>query len=263
MRLGVLRGRDHTGVGRIACLAEGAVALAISRGGAAKRYSYVDPNEDAVGFATGPGGVLLAVADGHGGHEASEQVVGELLTHAAGWIGERPWSEPWEHAAGDAICRLHDGVRYRAAGGVNPESRTTLSFALVRPAEDLWAWASVGDSHIFRVSDEPTLECGPHSGKLLFLGAPTREGDDLGLRCGQEALARVRGLALVSDGISERGIGVADPPAAVTRAIEAGMRHPTELRPLETARTLAEIAVASHRDQEAGDNVACAFWLRH
>jgi len=262
MRVGALRGQDHTGIGRIACVAEGSVALALSRGGAAKRYAYVDPNEDAVGFALGPGGLVLVVADGHGGHQASERAIGELLAHAAGWTGQRPPDVPWEHAALHAVEKVHDGIRARAARGDPPGSRTTLSFALVRPAEDYWAWASVGDSHVFRVSDEPTIECGPNTGKLLFLGAPSREADELGLRLGHEPLIGVRGLALASDGLSERGIGVADPAAAVTDAVTRGAVHPLELRPLETARALTETSLDSHRKQDAGDNIACAVWLR-
>jgi hypothetical protein len=262
MRAGALRGQEHTGIGRLACLSEGAAALALSRGGAPKRYAYADPNEDATGFALGPGGALLALADGHSGHQASEQAVGELLARAAGWLAEAPSEEPWEHAAARTVAEVHDAIRARGARGGNPASRTTLCFALIRPAEDVWAWASVGDSHVFRLSADPAVECGPHSGKNAFLGSPSRESDELGLRSGHEPLVAVQGVALASDGLSERGIGVADPPAAVAEAAAAGTAHAPHLRPLETARALAEIAMASHRRQDAGDNIACAVWIR-
>ena len=262
MRVGVLLGREHTDIGRVACVAEGSLALAISRGGAAKRYAYRDPNEDAVGFAHGPGGVMLAVADGHGGHEAAEQAVNAVLGLAADWTGVSLPQEPWEHAAARFVARTHDAIRERGVRGGRPEARTTLGFALARPAEDWWAWASAGDSHIFRMAAEDAIECGPNTGKLLFLGTPMHEADELGLRVGREPLNGVRGLALSSDGLSERGIGVADPPGAVREAMATGAGYAPGLRPLETARALVETALAAHRSQDAGDNIACAIWLR-
>lgn len=262
MRVGVLRGRDHTGIGRVACLAEGALGLAISRGGATKRYAHRDPNEDAVGFAHGPGGVVLAIADGHGGHQASEQAVEELIALAADWTGPTQPPEPWEHAAARFVTRIHDAIRAAGASGGNPGARTTLSFASIRPLEDRWAWAAVGDSHVFRLAGDDAVECGAGDGAPRFLGSPAREGDELDLRLGHEPLPGMRGLVLVSDGLSERGIGVADPPGAVAEAVALGARHPLHLRPLESARTLVEIALDSHRRHDAGDNVACAIWLR-
>lgn len=262
MRVGVLRGREYTDIGRVACVAEGSLALAISRGGAVKRYPYSDPNEDAVGFAHGTGGVMLAVADGHGGHEAAELAVNEVLALAADWIGAALPRESWEDAAARFVAHTHDAIRTRGVSGGRPEARTTLGFALARPAEDWWAWASAGDSHIFGMAADAASEFGPNPGKMLFLGSPMREADELGLRVGREPLTGVRGLALSSDGLSERGIGVVDPPHAVGDAFATGAGHPPEVRPLETARALVEIALASHRSHDAGDNIACAIWLR-
>src|SRR3972149_99852 len=71
MRSGLLHGREHTKIGAVAALAEGRCAIALSRGGYAKGYVHRDPNEDAAAFAFGAEGMLLAVADGHGGHEAA------------------------------------------------------------------------------------------------------------------------------------------------------------------------------------------------
>jgi serine/threonine protein phosphatase PrpC len=262
MRKGVLRGREHTGIGQIACVAEGDLAAAISRGGAPKRYAYSDPNEDAVGFGQGPGGRVLVVAAGHGGHQASEQAVNEVLALAADWTRERLPAEPWEHAASRIVAHIHDAIRTSGVSDGYLDSRTTLAFAVVRPAEGLWCWASVGDSHIFRSLSGETSEFGPNQGKLLFLGAPMRESDELGLRFGHEPLAGVRSLTLASDGISERGIGVDDPAGAVADALASRCENAAHLRPLETARALTEIALASHRSHDAGDNIACAVWLR-
>ena len=97
MRKGVLRGREHTGIGQIACVAEDELALAISRGGAAKRYAYKDPNEDAAGFATGTGGRLLAVAD-----VGCDQGVGEYLDDR---IGSRAADLGDQPGAGQDVAR--------------------------------------------------------------------------------------------------------------------------------------------------------------
>ena len=64
MRTALLRGREHVELGAVAAVAEAGVAIALSRGGAAKRYPHSDPNEDAAGFATADAGVCAAVADG-------------------------------------------------------------------------------------------------------------------------------------------------------------------------------------------------------
>lgn len=260
MRSGVLCGREHRVIGRIACIAEGPLALAISRGGARKTYSHRDPNEDCAGFAHGPGGALLVVADGHGGYEASEQAVGELIELGREWIAGPEPSGEWDRRAAEATAQIHTGVVVRGTQGGSPDTRTTLCFALVRPAEGWVAWASVGDSHVFRVDEGGVEELDP-SQEMIFLGSPTRTADELGLRCGHAPLAGLRGLVLATDGISERGIGVTQPARAVADALARGAEHEPGLRPLETARDLTETALAAHRRNEAGDNFATAVWL--
>ena len=90
MRSALLRGRDHTRLGITAAVAEGRAAIALSRGGAPKSYRYRDPNEDVALFAEGEGGILLAVADGHGGCDAAETAVEKLLaSFAPAWTGLR------------------------------------------------------------------------------------------------------------------------------------------------------------------------------
>ena len=69
-------------------------------------------------------------------------------------------------------------------------------------------------------------------------------------------------MLLVTDGISERGIGVDAPEAAVLESVERAGRAESQLRPLEAARTAVELALAAHRRNGAGDNVASAVvWL--
>ena len=59
VRSAQLHGRDVEAIGAIESVAEGPAAIALSRGGSAKRYEHVDRNEDACSFTIGPGGVLI------------------------------------------------------------------------------------------------------------------------------------------------------------------------------------------------------------
>ena len=67
---------------------------------------------------------------------------------------------------------------------------------------------------------------------------------------------------LATDGLSERGIGVEAPAAAVADAVDRAGRTDEPVRPLEAARGTVETALAAQRAQGAGDNVASAVaWL--
>jgi hypothetical protein len=70
-----LHGADHRVLGEIASIAEGGAAIALSRGGAPKRYAHADPNEDAAGFAVSGWGALAVIADAHAGHQAARAAV--------------------------------------------------------------------------------------------------------------------------------------------------------------------------------------------
>ena len=88
MRTALLLGRDHLELGAIGAISEGAVAIALSKGGALKTYPHIDPNEDAAAFAIGAAGLFVAVADGHHGAEGAELALEHLLVHCApGWTG--------------------------------------------------------------------------------------------------------------------------------------------------------------------------------
>jgi serine/threonine protein phosphatase PrpC len=261
MQSGVLRGRDHIDLGGIAAIAEGHTAVALSRGGAPKTYSHKDPNEDAAAFAHGDGGSLLAVADGHGGHEAAELALETLLaTCAPDWTGPRAAPGPWPTLASGAVARVHAAILGSVARGGNAAARTTLTFALVRPREDRFAWASIGDSHVFRVDASRAIELGsPVEETVHFLGSPSRTPETLRMRSGSEALGKTLALVLVTDGLSERGIGVDAPAAAVAAATAHAAAVKPELRPLEAARQILERALEAHRLHRAGDNIATAL----
>jgi hypothetical protein len=260
----LLRGGDHEGVGEIAAIAEGAVAVALSRGGCAKQYPHRHPNEDAAGFARGGSGVLLAVADAHAGREASELAVQALLARCgAAWTGAG--APAWPEAAREALAGVHAEVVAASVRAGNETTRTTLAFALVRPEDDLLAWASLGDSHVFRAGAGGVEELAAgREDPSWFVGSAARAPEDLAarLRAGHGPLAAARAVVLVTDGLSEQGIGVDDPAAAVGEALAAAAAEAPDLRALCCARALLTRAFEAHRRHGGGDNLGAAVWLR-
>ncbi len=260
------RGRAHTEMGAIAAIAEDACAVALSRGGARKPYAHKDPNEDVAGFVRGEAGALLAVADGHSGFEASEIALTSLLTGSGrGWTRREALADEWSSLATDAICAAHAAILASAARGGNDASRTTLALALVRPGDDLLAWASIGDSHVFGARADAAVELAAAARTpTTWLGSPSLTQDELRERiavgCG--ALAETRDVVLATDGISERGIGFEAPDAAVLEATAKAADCEPDLRGLATARGLVEQALEAQRRNRAGDNVAAAVYWR-
>ncbi|HEX9814416.1 MAG TPA: protein phosphatase 2C domain-containing protein [Myxococcota bacterium] len=261
--IAVLRGSESQIIGGVSVVAQGSAAISLSQGGFKKRYSHTDPNEDAAAFALGEVGVLLAVADGHNGCDAAESAVDELMLRAAALLTRdgntvREW---WNKIALETIGAIQTALVSRVSQGVRGHSRTTLALALTLPGEDLLAFASVGDSHIFRVCPNEVVDLGSHSeGLRCFLGNPA---DDLAALArnsvvGVEPIANTRAVILATDGISEPGIGVDVPEFSVSECAIGADRFAPELRPLELARKVSEAALAAHRRQRAGDNIATA-----
>lgn len=267
MRTAALRGREHPLLGAIAAIAEGRAAITLSIGGAKKRYAHVEPNEDVAAFAVGDAGVLLAVADGHGGDEAAEAAVDRIVTrHAARWT-DRPdaFLHQWTTIAPEAMLDANSAILARAAAGGRASARTTLSLALIRPADGAFAYASVGDSHVFQVADLEVVDRAAEPDRAPgFLGAPSDSPNALLDRCvaGCEELAGTRGVVLATDGLSERGIGVDVAETTVSECVAGLERVEPELRSLTAARALVAAALDAHRRHRAGDNVAAAVvWL--
>jgi serine/threonine protein phosphatase PrpC len=266
LRLALLRGRDHVELGAIDAVGEGCCAIAISLGGAPKRYAHVDPNEDAALFALGPSGALVAVADGHHGFEASEVALEYLATHPAphwvepGTVREATWRR-------QAAAVLEDAGRAIRAERADLEGgpSTTLTFALVLPEQGTILYASVGDSHLYRVGADGRVTelAAARDRKPCFLGQGQPDADTLAAQgaIGAAPLAGTSALVLATDGLSERGIGVDEPAEAVREAIEAAASAAPALRPLAAARGLIERACAAHRSRRSGDNAACAVVL--
>ena len=267
MREARLLGCDHRRVGPIATLAEGSLAIALSAGGAPKTYDHTDANEDAVGFASHANGALLVVADAHGGRIASETAVTYVLERgAAAWLEEAA-PACWAEHVRRALWEAHMAVRRAAQRPDRQGSRTTLALALVRNDAERIYVASVGDSHVFRVTAEATedlAEAGRPCAPRFFLGSEslTEDALDEAAVSDEASVSGVRAVALATDGLSERGVGVADPAAAVGEAVATAAAAAPDLRALETARGVAERSNAAHRENPSGDNVGVAVvWL--
>ena len=266
MSRAILRGREHTRMHWVDVVSEGATAIAISRGGAHKPYHHLDDNEDAAGFWRGTEGIVLAVADGHNGFEASEVAVEYVLRDPA-----PQWGEPggvdashWERQAAAALCDANRSVLTERSSDPAVPSRTTLAIAMVKPREHALFFACCGDSELFLVEDEQVRPlCQPGSVES-FLGFAERDPREL-RKLAQIGVVSLRGVAAVvavTDGLTEVGIGVSDPCQAIFEAADRAAERPAPERPALLARLVCEAATSAHHQRGAGDNVAAAVhWL--
>lgn len=264
MKAVLLAGREHAEVGAVGEQALARVAVALSRGGAEKRYEYTDPNEDVALAAEGSRGMLVAVADGHWGHRAAEVALVHLRdAHLEAWLeGAERSSEGWYQEVLHALVSVNDAIL--AAHTVTENPRTTLALALSRPAEGLLVTASVGDSHLFIAETKQVIERLPRQRQSKFLGHEPRKPSQLArdVRIEVQPLGDARALVAVTDGISERGIGVDDPREAVQTAVASAEAAAANARGSVAARALVNAALAAHRSNDAGDNIAVAVaWL--
>lgn len=258
----LLRGQESVEIGAVAESRADDIAAAITRGGAPKRYQYVDPNEDAALAAEGMCGSLIAVADGHWGRRAAERALEALLAEATEWLdGPSRAPDAWYQTTLAALVAINNDVIATRQGG--ERSRTTLSFALARPAENLLVHASLGDSHLFVVDRIVASEI-PHSRRPTFVGTRAllaSEAAQVGC-IGVQPLDAPLAIVAVTDGLSEKAIGVQDPAGTVYAAVTGANREAPEARALAAARGILATALAAHRDNDAGDNVAVAVaWL--
>jgi serine/threonine protein phosphatase PrpC len=265
LRSAQLRGPDHPTLGGIAVVAEGPAAIALSRGGARKRYAHKEPNEDAAGFAWSDWGVVLAIADGHEGSAAACLAVESVLAqHAPRWLERAPIAldARFDLEAEALVRAIHAQILSdsRAAG-----SRTTLAVALARPREGWLGLISVGDSLLFTHGDAGARTLGSAGDTpTVFLGSARLDPVALVAATFVDvvALRGKRAVVLASDGLSEVGIGVSDPEAAISHAAAQAARVVGDLRPLTLARGVVSRALDAQRAQRSGDNVAsAALWL--
>jgi serine/threonine protein phosphatase PrpC len=257
-------------IGGINVVAEGGAAIALSQGGAPKRYPHTDPNEDAAGFALGEAGILLTVADGHTGREAAEIAVPEVLRGAEPCLAQRAgesFRDQWPTSARELVAAIQQAILVGVTHGARDSARTTLAIAVVRPAEGLLAYASIGDSHIFSVGESEVVDLAFHPERQKWwLGNPAQEFDAMASNVviGVEELRDTRAIVLATDGISEPGIGVDHPEFTVAECTTRTESAQLDLRPLELARHVTDAVLAAHRRHRSGDNIAAAVsWLSH
>ncbi|MCG8588723.1 MAG: protein phosphatase 2C domain-containing protein [Proteobacteria bacterium] len=270
MRHGALLGAECPRLGEVASIAEGSVAISLSRGGAPKPYDHTDPNEDTVAFAAGDCGVLLGVADGHWGESGSAAALAYLIEHCApAWTGPEPPArdEDWLPVLWEAVAAANHAIFERAGKHNLAVARTTLALALVRPDQELFAHVSVGDSHIFHCDAQAARECSWRAlgrGDAAYLGREVESAASLAPKGHAEVapLRASRAIVLATDGLSEPGIGVDAPSATVAECLERANAERAPLRPLVACRELVDAALLAHRQHRAGDNVAAAvLWL--
>jgi serine/threonine protein phosphatase PrpC len=260
----LLAGREHAEVGAVGEQSLARVAVALSRGGAEKRYEHTDPNEDVALAAEGSRGVLVAVADGHWGHRAAEVALVRLRdAHLEAWLdGAERSSESWYQEVLHALVSVNDAILVAHTPNENP--RTTLALAFARTADDQLITASVGDSHLFVAGAQQVVEALSRQRQSKFLGHEPRKPSQLArdVRIEVKPLGDARALLAVTDGLSERGIGVDDPCTAVKSAVANADAEPASARVSVAARALVDAALAAHRAHDAGDNIAAAVaWL--
>ena len=267
MRSAILRGREHHAYGWIEAVGEGPTAAALSIGGAPKPYAHTDPNEDAAGIGWGSCGSMIVVADAHDGFEASEVLIEHLLgTTAPHWVDgpEAPDADQWQRHAIAALCDANAEILRERTARAGFASTSTLTLAVARPDEGHLLHAAMGDSHLFLVGPAGAREIAPVVHKSRFLGQEPVTSDALApiVRVGLEPLGDAWAVVAVTDGLSERGIGVEDPAAAVHAAARKTALADPPLRALTLARAVAEAALDAQQKQDAGDNVGvAACWL--
>jgi serine/threonine protein phosphatase PrpC len=272
MKTAFLRGRDHQRIGGLEVESLGSAAVALSRGGARKTYSYTDQNEDCVAFALGPGGQLVVAADGHHGELGSEAAVQTILDEfAASWLASQPPAQnavEWRELGIEALLRANRAILEVAGRNQLPPAPTTFVLALMRPQDDLLLHLSVGDSHLFAVDHCEAIDLGgrnPDWKFTPFLGyeEARRELIEQYALIGVRGLSNLRAIALATDGLSEPGIGVEDPAAVVYNAVtQVALEAPQGRRAVDTCRHIVETAMHAHQRQKAGDNMGCSVvWL--
>lgn len=213
---------------------DGAGAIALSRGRFPKAYPHLDPNEDAVLAAAGPGGRLVAVADGHSGFDAARaalRAVADSVDRLVAAAPDRP-GEALESVCLDALRAVTEAVA--AAPAERADSRTALTVAL--ETDGRLHVATYGDTACARLRAGKAKAV---SGAYAFLGpgAPPPRLDQVRLRAGDAVL-------VASDGLVDfLGRGWTVRAAEVVAA---------ETDPLAAARALVELAMTGG----AGDHIA-------
>jgi serine/threonine protein phosphatase PrpC len=240
----VLWGHDHVELGVTAsAAAPPSAGVAISRGGFAKLYRYVDPNEDVAAAVAGPSSTLLVVADGHNGMTASRVAVESVLEA----LGDDPPAALSDKAWLELFGEVNEAILAATSASETPHSATALACALVTPHGV--SWAAAGDCAV--VVSPPAAVRGRQVNKesIRFVGHPMKP----------RALKSVVGrgtfdrgpdewVVLATDGFAE--FILPDRPADLVPRLVWDARGDAE----RAARGVVEHACS----RGAGDNVAVA-----
>ena len=262
----LLRGRDYIGIGHSEIRSAGSCAIAISAGGAAKTYSHTEPNEDGALLLEGPAGSLIAVADGHHG-AAGSAVALEILSKKTHWTTEDPGLDTpatWHREILAVLIEQNNAILAVAKKTGGPPSPTTLSIAVIRPRQNLLIHGVIGDSHLFVAEQAGVTDLGWRAlgggRKTFFLGSRAETPKSLGVKVsiGCRPLSGARAVVLATDGLSENGIGVSDPPKTVTHVVRAATLDDPHAGAQIVTRGVLAAAMAAHREHQAGDNIAVA-----
>ena len=216
-----LRGPDHPRLGAISACGIGSVGLAISAGQIADPAAHLDPNEDALLAAVGPGGAFVGVIDGCGGFDAAAAALQELDAAAPSLV-DRP-------AGGPALLERVDAVRRRAGGVRREDARahaSSASFSLVLFDGDAGFACTRGDTGVALLGPPTTVVSGvvPH----LDHAAPPAPLQQFELSAGRRLLLASDGFfdALGPQWVPEaRAAGALDPTAAARRLVSVACRE--------------------------------------
>lgn len=256
MNAAILFGRSQLELGAVGEQGADGIAAVLSRGGTTKPYSHTDPNEDAVLAARGARGQLVAISDGHWGVRAAEIAIEVVRdAHLEDFVeGPERSADRWYQCVLHLLVTAND--RILKAQSEDQRARTTFALALARPAEKLLVATSVGDSHLFVGAPGGVREILQKPRKMTVLGHETWSASQTErmARFDVRSLDDVDALVAVTDGLSEKGIGVEDPLAVVTQALADARERPQ--RAAHAARAIVAAAMAAHVANDAGDNIS-------
>lgn len=264
----LLLGRDFSEPGRafIKTITGTPIAVGISVGKQNK------PNQDAIAVSVSENVALLAVADGHWGHEASE-----LGVRLAMEMLESPVRPPEGNEVRGRLYALFEQVNRRlfdtamgSPGAVTPETTLIVCWLCQDLDGSQLYWASFGDSYLYLRAGDTIRQL--NTLKSCWLGAlsmmaeragaqgltllyPTT-GEDrylgvaAGLETGMEKLEAGTSLLLCTDGLIE--------PAGREAALTS-----TDLRPILGSDQSPELRVRALLDtalaRGGSDNIACVL----
>ena len=217
MTVTVLYGRDHTTLGEVATTTAGRTAAALSPGRFPKGYPHTEPNEDCVAVADLNTHLLLAVADGHGGADASHAAISAIVDCAASL-------EPSDPSR--ALTRLTDAV-VASIGALPADSPSRTALTVVLFDAHKGVAFTFGDTYLIRLRND--------KGRRLNRPAPFLDRasniedarfDRFSLRPADRIVAATDGLIdfLGRGGIDRLGtLSVADPSAWVAAAADLAL----------------------------------------